>query len=171
VTVVSDAGPLIALAKIGGLDPLFRLFPKVITPPAVYQELIPEGLRLGAPDAALLAARYRSRELVVVSPASASLPRPALLGRGEEQSILLAIERQAALILVDDLGARRAAHSNLEAAGVRTGLKGTLGIILAACQVGHLSKEEAVGLVGAIRQRQDIWISTQLCNRTVDLLQ
>ncbi len=28
-----------ALAKVGGLDALFRLFPKILTPPAVYQEL------------------------------------------------------------------------------------------------------------------------------------
>jgi predicted nucleic acid-binding protein len=159
-----------ALAKVGGLDALFRLFPKVLTPPAVYQELVPEGLRLGAPDAALLEARYRSGELNVISPANASLPRSALLGRGEEQSILLAIEQQAAWLLVDDLSARRAAQANLEAAGVRTGLKGTLGIILSACQHGHLSKEEAVGLVGAVRRRQDIWISNQLCDRTLDLL-
>jgi uncharacterized protein len=171
VSVVSDAGPLMAFAKIGGLDALFRLFPKVLTPPAVYQELVTEGLRLGAPDAALLDARYRSGELDVVSPAKASLPRAALIGRGEEQSILLAIERQAAWLFVDDLSARRAAQANLEAAGVGTGLKGTLGIILSARQHSHLRKEEAVGLVETIRRRQDIWISNQLCDRTLDLLQ
>ncbi|HEV8580089.1 MAG TPA: hypothetical protein VGX68_13535 [Thermoanaerobaculia bacterium] len=101
-----------AFAKIGGLDTLFRLFPKILTPPAVYHELITEGLRLGAPDAALLDARYRSGDLSIVSPASASLPKPALLGRGEEQSILLAIEKEAMWLLVDDLSARRAAQAS-----------------------------------------------------------
>jgi hypothetical protein len=48
-----------ALAKVGGLDALFRLFPKILTPPAVYEELITAGQRLGAPDAALLRACYR----------------------------------------------------------------------------------------------------------------
>lgn len=159
-----------ALAKVGGLDALFRLFPKILTPPAVYHELITEGLRLGAPDATLLDARYRSGELSRVSSANASLPRPERLGRGEEQSILLAIERRATWLLVDDLSARRAAQANLEAAGVGTGLKGTLGIILSVSQSGHLLKKEAVGLVETIRQRQDIWISDQLCDRTLDLL-
>ena len=45
--VVSDAGPLMALAKIGGLDALFKLFSKIWTPPAVYEELITAGLHLG----------------------------------------------------------------------------------------------------------------------------
>lgn len=94
MTVVSDAGPLMALAKIGALDVLFRLFPKILTPPAVHLELITEGLRLGAPDAALLQARYESGELAVMSPRDASLPAPAPLGPGEEQSILLAIETE-----------------------------------------------------------------------------
>lgn len=29
--VVSDAGPLMALAKVGGLEVLFRLYPKILT--------------------------------------------------------------------------------------------------------------------------------------------
>jgi hypothetical protein len=48
-----------ALAKVGGLDTLFRLFPKILTPPTVYQEVVTEGLRVGAPDAAILDLRYR----------------------------------------------------------------------------------------------------------------
>ena len=52
-----------ALAKIGALDVLFRIFPKILTPPAVHYELIAEGLRLAAPDVALLQGRYESGEL------------------------------------------------------------------------------------------------------------
>ncbi len=70
MTVVSDAGPLMALAKIGGLDILFRLFSQILTPPAVYDELVTAGLRLGAPDAELLESRYQAQELVVISPAA-----------------------------------------------------------------------------------------------------
>ncbi len=58
MTVVADAGPLIALAKIGGLETLFDLYPQIITPEAVYQEAVREGRRAGAPDAALLQAAY-----------------------------------------------------------------------------------------------------------------
>ena len=37
--IVADAGPLMALAKVNGLDVLFHLFPKILTPPAVYFEV------------------------------------------------------------------------------------------------------------------------------------
>ena len=38
--VVSDTGPLIALAKIEKLSLLERLFEQVLIPPAVYRELL-----------------------------------------------------------------------------------------------------------------------------------
>jgi predicted nucleic acid-binding protein len=159
-----------ALAKVGGLAALFHLFPKVLTSPAVFQELVTEGLRLGAPDAIILEALYRSKELEVIAPTTASLPIPVPLGPGEEQSILLAIERQAVWLLMDDRGVRQAALANLEEAGAETRLKGTLGVILSAWEHGHLLKEEAVGLVESLRQRPDIWISADLCDRALALL-
>jgi predicted nucleic acid-binding protein len=108
---------------------------------------------------------------VAISPVGLLLPVPALLGAGEQQSILLAIEQRAVWLLVDDLDARRAASTNLEAAKVETRLKGTLGVIVSACEHGHLAKEAAVGLVDSIRLRKDIWISNQLCDRAVQILQ
>jgi len=57
-----------ALAKVGGLDALFQLFPKVLTPPAVHEELVTAGLRLGAPDALLLEGHYRSAQIEIRSP-------------------------------------------------------------------------------------------------------
>lgn len=168
--VVSDAGPLMALAKIGALDVLFHLFPKILTPPAVHHELITEGLRLAAPDAALLQERYESGELAVVSPRAAPLSVPAPLGPGEEQSILLAIEEEATWLLVDDLDARRAALNSLAAAGSKAQIKGTLGVILAAKEGGALTRGEAIQLVEALRNRPDIWISSGLCDRALDLL-
>jgi len=170
VTVVSDSGPLMALAKVGGLDVLFRLFPTIHTPPAVHAELITAGLRLGAPDVAALQERYRSRELLVTSPQEAPLPVVALLGPGEEQCILLAIERKASWVLIDDLAARHAAIASLHAAGSDTGLKGTLGVIVAARESEHLSKDRAVALIEALRLRKDIWISSDLCDRALLLL-
>ena len=41
--IVSDAGPLMALAKTGGLAALFGLFPSVLTAPAVYEEVVAAG--------------------------------------------------------------------------------------------------------------------------------
>lgn len=170
MTIVSDAGPLMALAKVGGLDALFRLSPTILTPPAVYEELVTAGLRLGAPDAALLLSHYQAGDLKVLPPAASSLSIPALLGPGEEQSILLAIEQRAVWLLMDDLDARRSALANLAAAGSDTRLKGTLGVILAAHEQGHLSREQAIGLLEAIRHRPDIWISDGLCDQVLGLI-
>ena len=159
-----------ALAKIGALEALFRLFPKILTPPAVHHELITEGLRLGAPDAVLLQHRYRSGELEVVSPPDASLQAPVPIGPGEEQSILLAIDAETTWLLIDDLDARQTALTNLAAAGSKTQITGTLGVILSAREKGHLDKGEAVRLVESLRQRPDIWISANLCRRVLELL-
>ena len=171
MTVVSDSGPLLALAKVCGLEALFRLFPRVLTPPAVYEEVVTAGLRLGAPDAALLEASYRSKQLEIISPGPPALPVPALLGPGEEQSILLAIAQRASWLLIDDLDARRAAFVNLEAAGAVTRLKGTLGVIVAAWEGEHLSKAEAIALVETARNRPDIWLGSALCDRVLALLE
>jgi uncharacterized protein len=167
VIVVSDAGPLMALAKTGGLGALFSLFPSIITSPAVYEEVVTAGLRLGAPDALLLRELYQAGSLEVQSPAGSSPPLPTSLGRGEEESILLAIERRATWLLADDLDARRAAVANFEAAGVETRVKGSLGIVLSAHQEGRISPEEAIGIVTALSRRPDIWISSKLCARVL----
>jgi predicted nucleic acid-binding protein len=163
VIVVSDAGPLMAFAKTAGPGALFSLFPSIVTPPAVYEEVVTAGLRLDAPDALLLRERYQSGALKVQIPAGSSLPLQFPLGRGEEESILLAIEHRAIWFLADDLDARRAAFANFEAAGVETRVKGTLGIILSAFQEGGISREAATRIVIALSRRPDIWIQGTGC--------
>jgi predicted nucleic acid-binding protein len=109
VKVVSDAGPLLALAKVDGLRALFRLFPQILIPPAVHEETVVAGQRLGAPDAALLEACCNDRRLDLAASSSPSFPLLQGLGRGEEESIRLAIERRAEWLLIDDYDARQAA--------------------------------------------------------------
>lgn len=159
-----------ALAKVDGLVPLFRLFPKILTSPAVYEETVIAGQRLGAPDAALLESQYAERAIEIIAPELSSLPVPLRLGRGEEESILLAIEQRADWLLIDDLDARRGALANFQVAGVTTQVKGTLGIIVSAYQEGYLSQSESVGLINALSQRLDIWVSEDLCRRVIEIL-
>lgn len=168
--VVADAGPLMAFGKTDGLGALFRLFPSILTPPAVYEEVVTAGLRLGAPDAVLLRDCYESGKLEVQKPAFTSLPRPSPLGLGEEESILLAIEHRATWLLIDDLDARRVAAANFEAAGVDTQVKGTLGIIMSSVEIGSLSREGAIEIITAVSRRPDIWISPSLCTRLLEQL-
>ena len=117
MTVVADAGPLIALAKVGGLGTLFDLYPEIITPPAVYEEAVHEGHYARAPDAALLQAEYEAGRLRVEAPRGPPPGGIGLLGTGERQSIHLALEQRAEWLLVDDLEARQSATRVFAASG------------------------------------------------------
>lgn len=169
--VISDAGPLLALAKVDGLGALFQLFPSVLTPPRVYEEVVTAGTRLGAPDAAVIEDAFRKGLLELSAPAESTvLPIPLSLGRGELESIRLAIERDADWLLIDDFDARRGALTNFRATGAKSQIKGTLGIIVSACQQKHLAKTEAIELVHALSRRQDVWLSAGLCQSVVEIL-
>jgi predicted nucleic acid-binding protein len=159
-----------ALAKVDGLAALFRLFPLILIPPAVYEETVVAGQRLGAPDAALLETCHSDQKLVLAATTLPSLPVPLRLGHGEDECIRLAIERRADWLLIDDSDARQGALACFQAAGVTTQIKGTLGVIVSAHQGGHLSQSEAIDRVTALSQRLDIWISPDLCRRVIELL-
>jgi len=171
VTVVADAGPLIALAKVGGLSVLFSVFPEILIPPAVYAEAVAVGLQRGEPDASALAEHHKRGELRVVTP-SADLPEPPPhLGLGERQAIRLALERAADWLLVDDSDARRFAAETFRSSAVDTRIKGALGVIVSAHLAGRLALQDALSLVETMKQRPDIWISRELCRRVAELLE
>jgi predicted nucleic acid-binding protein len=170
LTVVVDAGPLIALAKTGGLETLFRLHPRVLVPPAVRDEAILIGRERGATDALQLEEALRAGHLELATPQPRALPISALLGRGEEETILLAIDLRADWALLDDLAARQAAALSFQAAQVPTKIRGTLGIIVSAFQAGHLPLERAVHLVTRMSDRPDIWIHPRLCRQVIETL-
>ena len=49
--VVSNAGPLIARGQLGQLGLLLKLYSEILIPREVYNEVVANGLRLGALDA------------------------------------------------------------------------------------------------------------------------
>src|SRR6185295_13562318 len=102
VIVISDAGPLIALAKIGSLPVIFQLSSMVLIPPAVFEEVDP----------------------------------------GEREGILLALQEQADWLLVDDLRARAVAEAIFASQGVKTRVRGTLGLLVEAFRQGVLTRSE-----------------------------
>lgn len=159
-----------ALAKVGGLDVLFQLFPRIVATPAVLSETVIMGQRLGASDARLLATCFEEGRIVVQAPSAASLPELSKLGPGEEESIRLALELRAEWLLIDDLDARRAAEEILSAAGAVTRVKGTLGVIVSAFQQEALPLEDALQLLRALGERPDIWLNRKLILRVIDSL-
>lgn len=168
--IVADAGPLMAFAKLDALTLFFQIFPHVLTAPSVFDEVVNAGIQIGAPDAVLLKAAYEQNKLEARRPLPGAPPLAAALGRGEEESIRLAISEKASWLLVDDAEARRLASLHFEAVGTPTQIKGTLGVLVGACRDGLITREQAVGLVETIEKRSDIWVRASLCRSVVATL-
>ena len=52
--IVSNAGPLIALGKLGQLGLLLKLYKQIIIPREVNNEVVVNGIRIGASDASAI---------------------------------------------------------------------------------------------------------------------
>jgi uncharacterized protein len=104
--VVSDTSPVLNLARIGRLQLLPSLYRQVLIPPAVYQELTAS--RRGQAAAIDLVAEPW---LIVASPTDQTRVRELResLDPGEAEAIVLAIERRAGLLLMDEKRGRQTA--------------------------------------------------------------
>ena len=115
--IVCNASPLIALKQIGRLDVLEQLFDSLLIPPAVAYEISPTVPTLPAWITQQALTQAIGPQILAAS-----------LGRGESETISLALEVNAKLIVLDDRPARRLAQA------LRLPVIGTLGILLAARQ-------------------------------------
>ena len=125
--VVSNTGPTIALAHIGQIDILRRIFGQVLIPTAVRAEIQDETSLAALNDA----------DWIMVGEVKDTLAVQLLreeLDAGESEAIILARENQAALIFMDERAATRKARS--------IGLQsiGTLGILLIAKEKGIVTE-------------------------------
>jgi uncharacterized protein len=149
-TVVSDASPLINLARIGRFELLHTFYGELLVPQAVYDEVVVRGRgRDGAEE-------VRDADWIVVCGPDDDLAVRALaaeLGAGEAAAIILAQEREAGLVLMDEIRGRRIAKR----LGLRT--RGTLGILARAKAEGHVpSLGQAMDLLRA----RGTWIGDDL---------
>ncbi len=128
--VVSDATPLIALAKIGQLTLLQELFGVIIIPQAVYEEVVTHGSnRPGAVEVRQAAWIHTQAP---TDQTKVDYLR-ADLDPGEAETLVLAEELAAAWVLLDESKARLAAQF--------LGLKfmGTIGLLLLAKRMGQIT--------------------------------
>lgn len=107
--VVSNAGPLIALAKIEQFELLRELFGKLCIPQAVYDEVVVIGAgKAGANETRQGVGNWievkKVKDLVMVKSLLTKL------GKGESEAIALALEMKADLVLLDDYKARATAE-------------------------------------------------------------
>ena len=123
---ISNAGPLIALAKLGQLGLLLDLFDEIVIPREVCNEVVTKGLLIGAPDAESVDYLVRQGQILVLD---VTLPSPLpkwaqTIDIGEAQVISLALDRRADWVLIDNAHARKAARElGLEP-------KGTIGLLM-----------------------------------------
>lgn len=127
--VVSNASPLINLARIGQLALLPHIFGRLLIPDAVWQEVVVDGQ--GQPGAEeIRLADWIERTSVTNSPLVHSLRQE--LDAGEAEAIALAIEQKADWLLMDErLGRQTAQHFGL-------GHIGVIGILQVAKQRGDI---------------------------------
>ena len=102
--VISDAGPLIALAKVYSLFVPRDLFTRIRIPEAVWLECV----KKAGTDSRRIEQAASEGWLNVVSVVTRR-SHPPILGIGEVEAIQLAMETEEALLIVDDRLARREA--------------------------------------------------------------
>jgi predicted nucleic acid-binding protein len=145
--VVSDTSPILNLSAVGRLYLLRDLYAEIIVPPAVEQELLRNGLQLEPSWTRVVAASDRNDV--------AALRQQ--LDPGEAESIVVAGELEASLLLIDEKRGRRIAlDRGLEVTGL----------------LGVLAEAKARGLVQRCQPVLDdmirlagFWIGDDLRNR------
>jgi uncharacterized protein len=125
-SVISNTGPILALVRIGRLDLLRELFGNIVLPLAVRAEITDE----------TSAAAVAAADWISVQPVHDALAVQLLreeLDPGESEAVVLARELSADLILIDERAATRRARM------LGLTVIGTLGVLLAAKQAGHVN--------------------------------
>jgi predicted nucleic acid-binding protein len=147
--VVSDTSPILNLARIGRLELLPGLYQQVFVPSKVHGELMDS---LGAVSLDLASFEW----LVVASPEDRSRVEAlsAELDPGEAEAIVLALERHADLLFVDERRGRRIART--------TGLRvtGLIGVLTAAKGAGLIDAVKPV--LDALIRDARFWIGRAL---------
>lgn len=129
--IVSDSTTLIILFDLNRLELLSNLFPKVIIPSAVYEEVavknpieLPEFISVQKPSDCEVLETLKM-----------------VLDLGESEAIALALELKTKLIIDEKKGRKIAMKQGLEIIGL-------LGIVYLNIKKGFLSKDEAKEFLG-----------------------
>lgn len=133
--IVSDASPLIYLAKAGKLSLLKELFRKVVIEEEVKRELIDQGKEEGAFDALLIEDAIKEGWIKIEKIEDDK--KFTGIHKGEGNTIMLA-NGYKCLVLIDEEDAREVAR----AMGLK--VRGCLYVLKEGVERGLLSKDEAI---------------------------
>ncbi len=150
MTVVTNTGPLIMLAKIEQLGLLQQMFTTISIPPAVHRELMAKG---GAEARRLDAALTQFIEVTARPLFSPTVQvATAQLDAGEQEAIALAYAENTVLVIDERLGRQAARQLGLS-------ITGSAGVLIEGKQRGYVSA--VTPLLEAARQ-QGYWLSDEL---------
>ena len=157
--VVSNTSPLTNLAAIGQFDLLHRLYARLYIAEGVWDELNAQGKRWPGRDE-VAAADWIERHAVQNQALITVLQRD--LDRGEAETIALALELGADLVLLDEKEGRHAAQ--------RLGLHivGVVGVLLEAKANGALDVLRPH--LDALRQTAGFYLSESLYRHALELM-
>lgn len=154
--VVSDTSPLTNLAAIGQFELLYRLFGEILIAESVWSELNAFGKHWPGRDevarASWIQRRSTSDKALV-----AALQRD--LQSGEAESIALAVEFDAELILLDEKDGRHAAQQ----LGLR--VLGVIGILIRAKSAGMIERVQPY--LDALRLKAGFYLSDTLYDQAL----
>jgi predicted nucleic acid-binding protein len=132
--VVSNATPLIYLAKVGKIGLLKTAFGQVFIPEDVKREVVDKGKLLGEKDAYIVENAIGEGWIKVL--AADPVEMPIILDKGEEAALSLAKQLGLDVVLVDEISARSAA----KLLGLTP--RGTLFVLLMALQKKEIDLDE-----------------------------
>ena len=125
-SIIADAGPLIAMGRIGHISLLSQLLGKLIIPQAVADECFSERSRPGARE--IQQAVNENRIEIHQNPAMHTYQKWLdVLGPGESAAIALAVQFKTGLLIDEKLGRSVAKKMNIQ-------FIGTAGVLLLAKQ-------------------------------------
>lgn len=154
--VIVNTSPLLYLHQVGYLELLQQLYSKILTPPAVIQELaVGKNQGINIPD-------INTFEWISITPVKSISLIPAVidLGQGEAEVLALGLENPGSLLIFDDQLARRIANI------YQLKYTGTLGVLVKAKKLGYLS---SVAPVIATLRQQGMWLTDNIINDVLRL--
>lgn len=133
--IVSDASPLIALAKLDCLELLFCSFSEVHIPRAVYLEVTAQNMRVDSQRIITFLNAHEGDSCFLHEDLKINkyLMFKEVLDEGESQALTLATELECGVLIDERLGRKIAAQYSIPYVGV-------LGVLLKAKEVGQVDK-------------------------------
>ena len=161
--IVSDTTPIISLMKIEQLYLLEKMFGYIVIPKAVYDELTVNE------KFAKEILKIKEAEFVKVgevkNDSSVNILRNVTgLDAGESEAIVMAGEKEADLLLMEEHKGRQVAKK----LGIK--ITGTIGILLQAFDEGMMSKEDVKKCILVLKE-SNIRISDNLCKKVYEYIE